>query len=209
MKVKAWKQIYHFLSYIKYSVSSKVLFPTSLAIICLNSKNYLQVKVFFTNPTHQEMLPCPYFLDMDCKFSDEKCKFSHGETVSFSSLQEYIEPKFEALTIGSRVLAKRSDNLWYRAVIKRMDEGKCTVNFESNKKDSELEMQDVLPLDDGDNSSTDESEDESAVVSEDVINMSLLNAPGEQALGDWEKYTKVKGILRIGNWDYMWIFCRV
>lgn len=145
------------------------------------------------------MLPCPYFLDMECKFSDEKCKYSHGETVSFLSLQEYIEPRFEALSIGSKVLAKRSDNLWYRARVKRMDEGKCTVNFESNKKDSELQLHDVLPLEDTLNSSS-ESEDDDAdsdniVASEDVINMSLMNTPSEQALGDWEKYTKVKFLL--------------
>lgn len=137
------------------------------------------------------MLPCPYYLDMDCKFSDEKCKYSHGETVSLSSLQEYIEPKFDSLTIGSMVLAKKSDNLWYRAVIKKMDAEKCTVNYESNKKDSELQLCDVLPLEDGNNSDSDQmSEDESVVISEDVINMSLMNVPSEQALGDWEKYTK-------------------
>lgn len=151
------------------------------------------MKVLFTNPTHQEMLPCPYFLDTDCRFSDEKCKYSHGETVPFSTLQDYVEPKFEALTIGSRVLAKRPDNLWYRAVVKRMDEGKCTVNFESNKKDTELQFHDVLPLEDnGETSESDESEAESIVASEDVINMSLMNTPSKQALGDWEKYTKVE-----------------
>lgn len=139
------------------------------------------------------MLPCPYFLDLDCKFSDEKCKYSHGETVSFSSLQEYIEPKFEALTIGSKVLAKNSDNLWYRAVVKRMDDAKCTVNFESNRKDTEVQLHDVLPLENDGSSSSDESEeDENTIASEDVINMSLMNTPSEKALGDWEKYTKVK-----------------
>lgn len=133
---------------------------------------------------------------MDCKFSDEKCKYSHGETVSFSSLQDYIEPKFEALSIGSRVLAKQPDNLWYRAIVKRIDEEKLTVNFESNKKDTELQLHDVLPLEDGSvNSDSEQSEDDSIVASEDVINMSLMNTPSEQALGDWEKYTKVTFIL--------------
>lgn len=152
------------------------------------------MKVLFTNPTHQEMLPCPYFLDMECKFSDEKCKYSHGETVLFSSLQEYIEPKFEALTIGSRVLAKRPDNLWHRAIVKRMNEDKCAVSFEQNKKHTELQLHDVLPLeDDGTCSSSEDSgsEEEGILASEDVINMSLLNAAGDQALGGWEKHTKV------------------
>lgn len=62
------------------------------------------------------MLPCPYYFDMekDCHFSEEQCRFSHGELVDYSSLQDYIEPKFENLTVGSEVLAKQSDDLWYR-----------------------------------------------------------------------------------------------
>lgn len=35
------------------------------------------------------MIPCNYFLDGDCKFSDEQCRFSHGYVVSFSDLREY------------------------------------------------------------------------------------------------------------------------
>lgn len=137
------------------------------------------------------MLPCPYFLDTECKFSDEKCNYSHGEVVPFSSLQEYIEPKFEALTVGSRVLAKQPDNLWYRATVARVEAEKCIVNFETNKKETELKLHDVLPLEDGESSSSEDSEDEVVAPSEDVINMSLMNVPCEQALGDWEKYTKV------------------
>jgi len=48
-----------------------------------------QVRVFFLNPTHKEMIPCPYFLNGNCKFSDENCHYCHGEIVPFSSLQEY------------------------------------------------------------------------------------------------------------------------
>lgn len=74
------------------------------------------MKVLFLNPTHKEMLPCPYYFDLerDCNFSDDQCHYSHGELVSFSSLQDYVEPKFELLTVGSIVLAKQDDNLWYR-----------------------------------------------------------------------------------------------
>lgn len=43
----------------------------------------------FTNPTHKEMLPCPYYLDGECRFTDDQCHYSHGEIVSLSSLQEY------------------------------------------------------------------------------------------------------------------------
>jgi hypothetical protein len=35
------------------------------------------------------MLPCPYFLDGSCKFSEEQCHFSHGALVPFTTIQEY------------------------------------------------------------------------------------------------------------------------
>lgn len=54
-----------------------------------NSSEEVEVKVMFTNPTHKEMMPCPYYLEGDCKFSDEKCRYSHGELVLLSSLKEY------------------------------------------------------------------------------------------------------------------------
>nr|CAD7401345.1 unnamed protein product [Timema poppensis] len=36
-----------------------------------------------------DMLPCPYYLEGECRFSQEKCRYSHGELVFFSSLKEY------------------------------------------------------------------------------------------------------------------------
>lgn len=53
------------------------------------SVNIVQVRVLFLNPTHKEILPCPYYLDGKCKFSDQDCRFSHGELIPLSSIQEY------------------------------------------------------------------------------------------------------------------------
>ncbi|CAG9110754.1 unnamed protein product, partial [Plutella xylostella] len=102
----------------------------------------LQVRVLFTHPTHAEMLPCPYFLDGECRFSDEQCRYSHGAIFPLSSLKEAIEPNFESVKIGSRVLvklkppegedislARKSTEkylLWHRAVVKSIDEEKRT-----------------------------------------------------------------------------------
>lgn len=36
----------------------------------------VKVKVLFTNPTHREMLPCSYYLDGDCRFPADKCRFA-------------------------------------------------------------------------------------------------------------------------------------
>ncbi|KAG5896479.1 hypothetical protein JTB14_005860 [Gonioctena quinquepunctata] len=159
--------------------------------------NDLKVRVLFTNPTHQEMLPCPYYYDSECKFSEEKCRFSHGEVVSYSSLQEYIEPKFELLKMGSKVLAKQSSNLWFRAKIRRIYEDKCLVLFENDKKQIEVNFEHVLPLHNESETSEDSSESEEEKADrddvEDIINQSLLVTPSDQALGDWEKHTKGMG----------------
>lgn len=146
----------------------------------------------FINPTHEEMLPCPYLMDTDCKFSDEKCKYSHGEIVLFSSLQEYIEPDYYSLIIGSKVLAKQNNKLWGRATIRRLFKEKYLVKFDADQKELELELQDILPLySDSDVKDEDDSVNESDSDGEDIINMSLINNPASQALGDWERYTKV------------------
>lgn len=157
------------------------------------SFNDIKVRVLFTNPTHQEMLPCPYFLeDSNCKFSEEQCRFSHGEIVSFSSLKEYVEPDFEKLKVGSRVLAKSKDKLWNRAIVLKIGRNNCNVKYESNKKEDSIDLKDILPLeqteetDESSISSSDESEN-----NEWLIEKSLLNEPSSQALGNWEKHTKV------------------
>lgn len=148
------------------------------------------MRVLFTNPTHQEMLPCPYYLEGDCKFPEEQCRYSHGEKVAFSSLQEYIEPKFDSLTIGSVVLAKQQNKLWYRGTVKKIYDEKCLVKFDSNHKDAELDLHDIWPLENADKESSDESDIEMED-REDIINLSLMNTPSSEAMGEWEKHTKV------------------
>ncbi len=59
-----------------------------------HTHTYMQVGVLFTHPTYDAMKPCPYFLNGDCKFSDQICKFSHGHTVSLSELRPFQEPDF-------------------------------------------------------------------------------------------------------------------
>lgn len=142
------------------------------------------------------MLPCPYFLEGDCKFSDEKCRFSHGDLVLFKNLQEYTEPDFSSLSIGSTVLTKQADKLWHKGTVKRILKDKCSVVLDSSAKDVEVDLHDVLPLENDEESSSSSSE-EDAEENGEVINMSLMNAPSGLALGEWEKHTKVLIILFI------------
>lgn len=169
------------------------------AMICsvFEDEKVIKVRVLFTNPTHPEMLPCPYYYQSDCKFSEEKCRFSHGQVVPYSSLQEYTEPKFEHLSIGSPVLAKQENNLWSRAVIKKLYDDKCAVRFECNQKIVEVLLEHVFPLDNSNEGSNRDNEDEieldysESEDREDIINMSLLISPSNDILGGWEQYTKV------------------
>lgn len=136
------------------------------------------------------MLPCPYFLETECKFSEDKCRYSHGEVVLFSSLQEYVEPNFEKMCVGSKVLAKLPDKLWYRATIKRIFTEKCIITLETNTKDIETVLQDVFLIDEECDDSSSSSDSEINETPESIINMSLMNTVA-LGMGEWEKHTKV------------------
>lgn len=92
------------------------------------------------------MLPCQFFLSGECKYSDERCYFSHGTQIPLSRLTEFKydspftlnywkwkgknknklclfvficrEPDFNNLKVGSLVLAKSHEGgLWSRAIV--------------------------------------------------------------------------------------------
>ncbi|XP_020287630.1 zinc finger CCCH-type with G patch domain-containing protein [Pseudomyrmex gracilis] len=161
----------------------------------------IKVRVFFLNPTHKEMIPCPYFLDGSCKFSDKNCHYSHGEIVPFSSLKEYKEPDFHSIKMGSRVLAKQKSNMWHRSVVLKMPEKngeKYRIKFEASGKIMEIDLQDLLPLDSADlemsdtsDDSDDENDDDSNSPStDDSVHKSLLTVQSDEPLGKWEKHTR-------------------
>ncbi|KAL6428751.1 hypothetical protein ACFW04_007962 [Cataglyphis niger] len=166
----------------------------------------IKVRVFFLNPTHKEMIPCPYFLDGSCKFSDENCHYSHGEIVPFSSLQEYKEPDFHSIKMGSRVLTKEKNNIWHRSVILKLPEkdgDEYRIKFEASGKIMESSLQDLLPLDDTDLEKSDTSDDSaddddsvcnsSSYSNDQLIHKSLLTLHSTESLGNWEKHTRGMG----------------
>ncbi|XP_015602108.1 zinc finger CCCH-type with G patch domain-containing protein [Cephus cinctus] len=178
----------------------------------IRSMNDIKVRVLFMNPTHKEMLPCPYFLDGACKFSDEQCHYSHGEVVPFSSLQEYREPDFSSIKMGSRVLAMHTNKLWHRSVVLKLpekNEEKFRVKFEASGNILEVSLQDLLPLGDADldmSDSSDDSELETEVVEknqEHLVHKSLLTLNGSEALGNWERHTRGIGSKLMAQMGYI------
>nr|CAD7458217.1 unnamed protein product [Timema tahoe] len=114
----------------------------------ITSMDQIQLRVMFTNPTQPDMLPCPYYLEGECRFSQEKCRYSHGELVFFSSLKEYREPDFSVVRPGLRVLVKQPDKLWHSAVILNLDSRgtSCEVKLEASGIKVEVQLHDILPL---------------------------------------------------------------
>ncbi|XP_055540715.1 zinc finger CCCH-type with G patch domain-containing protein [Wyeomyia smithii] len=178
------------------------------ALICsldASDNHDIKMKVLFINPTHQEMIPCPFFLEGECKFDDDKCRYSHGEMVAFSDLKDYRQPRFELLEKkGWRVLAKQKNRLWAKGAVKEADFDKkmCKIIIDEGKQMLELPFEDILPLEDegddnllsnsDDSSSEDDGtlDDDAAFRQAGIIQRSLLNPAPSQRLGEWEKYTK-------------------
>ncbi|XP_017884031.1 zinc finger CCCH-type with G patch domain-containing protein [Ceratina calcarata] len=174
----------------------------------------IKVRVLFLNPTHKEMLPCPYYLDGKCKFSDDDCRFSHGELVPLSSIQEYREPDFQSIKMGSRVLAKHTNQLWHRSVVLKMPEKEGDVfriKFESNGNIAEIFLQDLLPLGDAelemsDTSDSENSGNESDSMNhsqEEIVQKSFLSVDGNAPLGNWEKHTRGIGSKLMAQMGYV------
>lgn len=175
----------------------------------------IKVRVLFLNPTHKEMIPCPYFLDGNCKFSDENCHYCHGEIVPFSSLQEYKEPDFHSIKVGSKVLTKQKNNMWHRSIVLKLpenDEDEYRVKFESSGKIIEAALQDLLPLDDtnleisdtSDDSDDNDDDDDNvsnvdnidndsephSYINDQLVHKSLLTLQSNEPLGNWERHTR-------------------
>ncbi|XP_050525690.1 zinc finger CCCH-type with G patch domain-containing protein isoform X2 [Daktulosphaira vitifoliae] len=167
------------------------------------SLDNIMVTVLYTNPTCNQMLPCQFFLNGECKYSKEQCYFSHGTKVPLSSLTEFKEPNFEKLKKGSLVLAKTSEGIWARAIILDLvhststNDGICVVRYETKSfGETEVSMQNIYPLegtDDGDiHESSSDSDDGSNIKMRDsaIVNNVLLSSQPIEALGSWEKHTK-------------------
>lgn len=165
------------------------------------------VLVMFTNPTHQEMIPCSFYLDGHCRFDNQKCRYSHGENVEYNELKEYKEPNFSILgKTNCLVLIKLEDKMWHKAIVQSVDyeSKKCKVKLQNKKMETEIEFEYILPVDeigesDSDDDSTEFNNDKSDDEDEykkmrdaQIVERSLMTIPTDK-LGQWEDHTRGMG----------------
>lgn len=192
----------------------------------------IRVNVMFTHPTTPSMKPCSFFLEGHCKFSSERCRFSHGHAVPLSDLREYMEPSFSSMQQGSTCLIRNdSDDLWQLATIdsdqastlSKSGAGKIVVRLSHSGKAVSVAAEDVLPL--GDNAGAEDSDSGSDLdlsmeegtsdmclpsneVNEEDMSVPVIAwKPNESAsfpLGLWEKHTKGIGSKLMMKMGYVW-----
>ena len=209
------------------SINSAKAFYHNAIIFAVNdnvneeaSYENVSVKVVFSNPTCQKMIPCSYYLDGKCNFSKEQCRHSHGEDVGLSKLKEFREPDYNVLKDGMGVLAKdQTSGLWKHATVEGVEHDKeegviVHVKFSHDSKTiSALPLENVVPLNDnsdGDSDSDDEEEFERGQsrmdFNNDIDNVRNLidKIDGSvSALGNWESHTRGIGSKLMASMGYI------
>ncbi|KAL4218838.1 hypothetical protein ACF0H5_021426 [Mactra antiquata] len=169
------------------------------SIECVSDLDLPKVKVMFCNPTLTSMLPCKYYLNGNCRFDEEDCRFSHGHIVEMEDLQEYRDPDFSLLKLESRCLARYDDDdLWYKATVVEVNDDNVKVTFDTyDDEPITLPYNDVLLLDEQDD--TDDDDDDYKEIlhngddnDDDDLPVYLWKPPtiGLGDLGQWEAHTK-------------------
>lgn len=133
----------------------------------LQDERSVCVKVLFTHPTHREMVPCSHYLDGECRFDSDECRFSHGELVPYGELRDYREPDFGRLQRRRRwpVLVKQTDRMWHSAVAMGCDVERQTCRLRldgGGRRELDVDYADVLPMYANADESGDDSDDEEA-----------------------------------------------
>ena len=97
----------------------------------------VNVVVVFSHPTQLSMVPCKFYMEGSCKFSTDRCKYSHGQSVDFLDLGEFRSPDYSQIKSnieGTKILAldpeaEGHQRLWKHASL---------VQYENEQKVSEI-----------------------------------------------------------------------
>ena len=208
--INSAKEFYH----------NAIIFAVNNDLVDETSYENLSVKVVFSNPTCQKMIPCSYYLEGKCNFSKEHCRHSHGEDVSLAKLKEFREPDYTIIKEGIGVLAKdHTSGLWTHANVEGVENESekgmiVHVRFSRDSKTiSSLLLEDIIPLNedsDGDSDSDDgevfEKGKYSSIGSNDIDNVRKVmdKIDGSvSALGNWESHTRGIGSKLMASMGYV------
>ncbi|BFZ20383.1 hypothetical protein BsWGS_23422 [Bradybaena similaris] len=180
-----------------------------------DDKATYKIRVVFINPTHPSMIPCKYFLDGNCRFSDEECRRSHGHPVLVTELKPFEEPDHSKIIEGCRCLAKNTDDVWHPAtVIDVCDDHLVNVRFDSHQQECTVQVEHIVPLDDesdDDSSSSDDENGPSGLSKGSDVDDSDSGLPvylwkpaqTTDKLGAWEIHTKGIGSKLMAKMGYI------
>ena len=121
------------------------------------------------------------------------CRNSHGRVVDVSLLEEYEEPDYSKLTLGSHCLVKQDDSLWQPGTISAIVEGHYQVKLSSVNKDVAAGPEELWPLSEDDDTVSGGSDKEAEPVDESQSDQPVFRTLStvSSGFGEWEKHTSV------------------
>jgi hypothetical protein len=164
-------------------------------IVCLVNSDSTdsndKVRVLFTHPITQSMVPCQYYLSDKCRYNDAECRNSHGHVVDISLLEEYEDPDYSKLTLGSHCLVKQDNGLWQPGTISAIVEGHYQVKLSSVNKDVAAGPEELWPLSEDEDAVSEGSDKEVEPADEGQIDQPVVRTLStvSSGFGDWEKHT--------------------
>ena len=153
------------------------------------------VRLVFSHPTTERLVPCKYYLEGRCSRS-QGCRWSHGELRRLGDLTAWQEPEGEP-SLGSPVLARDQSGIWRRGVVTDILMGDFLVRLDVGGGEPELRTEEEIFLL--------ETEDSPAPLSEEADTEEADQLPELQTFvptelggsgikfGDWESSTRGLG----------------
>lgn len=175
----------------------------------------IKVSVMFCNPICNAMKPCSFYLEGKCKFSDENCRFSHGEYINLPQVQEFLDPDYSLLQRDAPCLARYSDGLWYRARVEDvLDDHKYMVKYIYYDETEVVDIEELIPEAQGEDREHDELQPSNSIHSSNSLSsdeeevvpkvMWITSETNRTGLGLWEKHTRGIGSQLMEKMGYVW-----
>jgi len=149
------------------------------------------VRVVFSHPTSQKLVPCPYYFDGKCNRPSEDCKWSHGELRKLGDLEQYEEVDYRNISVGSQVLSKEKGGVWVRGKVTEIVGDEYLVQLDTGNSEPIVRSVDELcPLEENDN-----DEDFPVIEESEQVESFIPQEIGSSGIkfGDWENHTKGLG----------------